>query len=219
MKDLWIFDFDGTLVDSEKAIKSCYLSVAKRIAPEKCELINKMTIGPSLEDTCEYIFKGETNTFKDQNDIKYQIKEFKKIFIDLYDKDLIYKTKLFPYVNETLECLFKKENKLAILTNKRFDATSKLIKFYKWEKYFEWIWCLDRYPKLKTKSEILMNKKIDFKKYLRTFMVGDTRIDGLVAKENNILFVRALYGYGINDNWEGINISNNINKISEIVDF
>ena len=33
MGKYWIFDFDGTLVDSEKPIKKCYEKVAKEIVP------------------------------------------------------------------------------------------------------------------------------------------------------------------------------------------
>ena len=39
-----IFDFDGTLVDSEKAIYECFQSITKQLAPERMEYAKNILI-------------------------------------------------------------------------------------------------------------------------------------------------------------------------------
>ena len=46
-----IFDFDGTLVDSEKAIYECFQSITKQLAPERMEYAKNILIGPPLRET------------------------------------------------------------------------------------------------------------------------------------------------------------------------
>ena len=47
----FIFDFDGTLVDSEQAIYQCFQSITKQLAPERMEYAKNILIGPPLMDT------------------------------------------------------------------------------------------------------------------------------------------------------------------------
>jgi phosphoglycolate phosphatase len=58
-----IFDFDGTLVDSEKAIYECFKSITKRIAPERERYAKNILIGPPLRDTASEILGPENQTY------------------------------------------------------------------------------------------------------------------------------------------------------------
>ena len=55
MPKYWIFDFDGTLVDSKKPIKKCYEKVTQSIAPLRLEIAKKILIGPTLQETTKLI--------------------------------------------------------------------------------------------------------------------------------------------------------------------
>ena len=55
MNKCWIFDFDGTLVDSEKHVRETFLKITKEIAPERTEIAAKVLIGPPLEETAKEI--------------------------------------------------------------------------------------------------------------------------------------------------------------------
>ena len=46
MPRLWLFDFDGTLVDSEPAIKKCYVKVTEKLAPSRVNFAKNILIGP-----------------------------------------------------------------------------------------------------------------------------------------------------------------------------
>ena len=56
MNNCWIFDFDGTLVDSEKYIRETFIKITKEIAPEREDFAVKVVIGPPLNETAKEIF-------------------------------------------------------------------------------------------------------------------------------------------------------------------
>ena len=55
MTKAFIFDFDGTLVDSEQAIYQCFQSITKQLAPERIDYTKNILIGPPLRDTASEI--------------------------------------------------------------------------------------------------------------------------------------------------------------------
>ena len=55
MSQSWIFDFDGTLVDSAPSIKCCYEKITLSLAPERINHAKKILIGPTLEATVNEI--------------------------------------------------------------------------------------------------------------------------------------------------------------------
>ena len=101
MKRLWIFDFDGTLVDSEVAIRKCYLQVTAELIPERLDYV----------------------------------------------------------------------------------------------------------------------KNINQKNYEEIFLVGDTVGDAIAAKNHQIKFIKAVYGYGKQQNWENISIYKSIDSFNELKTF
>ena len=205
---LWIFDFDGTLIDSEKTIKECYLMTAKEFVPHRINFIKEMLIGPTLDETIKLII-----TNKDKN----LIDNFKERFKNLYDDKLIFQTKMYPKVNSTLHYLFDKGDELCIATNKRSKTTHKLISYFGWEKLFSSVNCMDEQPKAKTKSDLSIFKNINKEAYKNIFFVGDTLSDGNAAMKNNINFIRANYGYGNSQDWEKIKIYKSIFQFNEII--
>jgi phosphoglycolate phosphatase len=82
------------------------------------------------------------------------------------------------------------------LTNKRAIPTHKLINHYKWNDLFDWVACMDEYPDLKNKSELLKKQDILKKNYSKILLVGDTVNDGITAEKNEIDFIKVNYGYG-----------------------
>ena len=75
-----IFDFDGTLVDSEKAIYECFQSITNYIAPERIDYAKNILIGPPLRDTASEILGPEHQDSLD---------EFVNLFIEMHDEQCI----------------------------------------------------------------------------------------------------------------------------------
>ena len=208
MKRLWLLDFDGTLVDSEKAIKACYLKIAQELVPERCSFIETMIIGPTLDESARMILLNKN---------LQQLDEFKKRFQQLYDNKLVLETLQYPGVYETLKKLHRQGDHLSIITNKRAYPTRKLINHYNWQNLFSWVACMDEYPIAQNKSDLISIKKINNNSYKDIYLIGDTLSDGEAARDHKISFVKANYGYGKVQNWKNIPIYSSINNFSEIL--
>ena len=66
MSRSWIFDFDGTLVDSEALIRETFLKVTKKIVPHRLEFAKKILIGPPLKETSIKILGNKHGKFLDE---------------------------------------------------------------------------------------------------------------------------------------------------------
>jgi len=208
MGKLWIFDFDGTLVDSEAAIKHCYLKVTKKLLPERINFVENILIGPTLQETTQSILTNKNIHLKDL---------FIKKFQSQYDSEIVLETPIYSNVSEVLQKLKNNGDSLSVLTNKRAVPTHKLINHYKWNDLFDWVACMNEYPDLKDKSELLNKQNIIKKNYSEIFLVGDTINDGITAEKNEIDFIKVNYGYGQKQNWQGINIYKSIDNFNELL--
>jgi len=208
MGKLWIFDFDGTLVDSAVAIKHCYLKVTEKLLPERINFVENILIGPTLEETAQSILTNKNLHLKDL---------FIKEFQSQYDSEIVLKTPIYSNVNDVLQKLKNNGDSLSVLTNKRALPTHKLINHYKWDNFFDWVACMDEYPDLKNKSELLIKQNIPKKNYSKILLVGDTIGDGITAEKNEIDFIKVNYGYGREQDWQSINIFKSINKFDELL--
>lgn len=208
MNNCWIFDFDGTLVDSEKHVRETFLKITKEISPEREDYAVKVLIGPPLEETAKEIL-GESN-------IKF-LKKFTTNFIKMHDDEILNNTKPYCNSHQILSKLFKMGHKIAIATNKRKAPTIKMINHLGWNKFFLNIECSDSEIKARNKSEMIEDlfiKDIDFKK---AFFVGDTLGDAKAAANNNLRFIKANYGYGSNQDWSSFKIHKELKKIEDLI--
>jgi phosphoglycolate phosphatase len=208
MERLWLLDFDGTLVHSEKAIKACYLKVGQELVPERYNFIETMIIGPTLDESSRMIL-----TDKNQ----HLIDVFKKKFQKLYDDNLVFETPQYPHVDETLKQLHDQGDHLCIVTNKRAHPTYKLIDHFAWRHLFEWVACMDEYPAAQNKSDLIKLKNIDKNQFDAIYLIGDTLNDGKAAQINDIPFIRADYGYGKDQDWSEVKIFKAIEQFNEVL--
>ena len=202
-----IFDLDGTLVDSEEAIHHCFQSVTKELAPDRINFAKNILIGPPLRDTASEIL-GPNHQNK--------LDRFVKQFIQIHDEHAIFYSHLYPGISELLYKLSKKSISMAIATNKRQSPTFKLIEHFGLKDYFCIIECSD-------KQNNIINKDIMIKNIINTnnifkdsYFVGDTLNDGISANSNQLKFIRANYGYGLNQDWSQIIISKSITTPLEL---
>jgi len=206
----WIFDFDGTLIDSAPAIKLCYEKVTKNIAPQRINIVKNLQIGPTLSETAKVILGKE---------FSHKLKDFISEFKYEYDQILLSKTNAYKGVNEILKELKYRGNKIAIATNKRKEPTLKIIEHLNWGDYFNWVACLNsESKKIRNKSELvrsILANEIDFQE---SFFVGDTLNDALCAKENGLRFIKASYGYSEENGWDNFEIYQDISNPINILE-
>jgi len=209
MKRLWIFDFDGTLVDSEVAIRRCYSQTTEELIPERLDYAKDILIGPTLKETTNLILTEKNSHLREK---------FMERFRAAYDENIVLQTPIFSGVDEVIRHLKEAGDHLAILTNKRSYPTHKLIQHYRWNNLFNWVACMDDFPQAKNKTELLKLQNIKRSDYKQIYLIGDTTHDGSTANNHNIKFIKVNYGYGGSQNWNGIKIFNAINSFNKLLD-
>jgi len=203
----FIFDFDGTLVDSEQGIYQCFQAITKQLAPNRVESAKNILIGPPLRDTASEILGPE---YQDSLD------EFVQLFIKMHDDQVIEYTQPYPDVMQVLNQLHAKNIPMAIATNKRLEPTQKLMKYFGWKDYFLFVECSDSEKINRNKTQMIQKIKEMNNKFSNAFFVGDTVKDGESANKCNLKFIFADYGYGKYQDWSSIDIYKIISKFSEL---
>jgi phosphoglycolate phosphatase len=204
----FIFDFDGTLVDSEQAIYQCFYSITEKLAPERVEYAKNILIGPPLRVTASEILGP-----------KYQklLDEFIQSFIIMHDEQVIQHTRPYPGVIQVLRKLYSNDIPMAVATNKRLSPTQKLINYFELNDFFQAIECSDSRSDIRNKDEMIqdiINQNSSFK---NGYFVGDTVNDGISANKNQLKFIKASYGYGKKQDWSNISILREISNLKELI--
>ena len=208
MTTAFIFDFDGTLVDSEQAIYQCFQSITKQLAPNRIEYAKNILIGPPLRDTASEILGPEHQDSLD---------EFVQLFIEMHDEQVIQHTQPYPDVIEVLKQLHTQNKPMAVATNKRLAPTQKLMDHLGWNDYFQFIECSDSQTEIRNKDAMIQDIINQNPSFLGSYFIGDTVNDGLSANLNQLPFVKACYGYGRDQDWSKVSTYQEIHQFSEIL--
>jgi len=204
----FIFDLDGTLVDSEQAIYQCFQSITKQLAPERMEYAKNILIGPPLRDTASEILGPENQDSLD---------EFVRLFIAIHDEQVIQHTQPYPDVIQVLKELHKKNIPMAVATNKRLAPTQKLMDHFGWNDYFSFIECSDSQNEMRNKDAMIQDIINQNQSFHGSFFIGDTVNDGLSANLNQLPFIKACYGYGRDQDWSKVTAYQEIHRFIEIL--
>jgi len=203
-----IFDFDGTLVDSEQAIYQCFQSITKQLALERMEYAKNILIGPPLRDTASEILGPNHQDSLDK---------FVQLFIAMHDEQVIQHTQPYPDVIQVLKQLHDKNIPMAVATNKRLAPTQKLIDHFSWNDYFLSIECSDSQNEMRNKDAMIQDIINQNESFYGSYFIGDTVNDGLSANLNQLPFIKACYGYGRDQDWTEVNTYQEIYQFIEIL--
>ncbi len=186
--DNFIFDLDGTLVDSAYDIiiylKQAYQSIGIKdinipstvIGPPLSEIINTLT--PELPEEKKFLVVSRFKNYCDNNP---------------HDRITPY-----PNVKEILHILENKKKKIFLATNKRFKSSISILENFNILSHFSDIMSSDYMVGTtisKSKMlEILIEKHLLLKN--KTIMIGDSLSDYTASYDNGIEFIFCSYGYG-----------------------
>ena len=208
MTKAFIFDFDGTLVDSEQAIYQCFQSITKKLAPNRVEYAKNILIGPPLRDTASEILGHEHQD---------KLGEFVQLFITMHDEQVIQHTLSYPDVIQVLKELHTQNIPMAVATNKRSVPTQKLINHFGWNDYFQSVECSDSQSRIRNKDAMIQDIINHNGSFSGGYFIGDTVNDGLSANLNQLQFIKASYGYGRNQDWSKVTSYCEIHHFIEIL--
>jgi len=181
-----LFDLDGTLIDSTEAILESFDVAFKTFNnPTPSDEKIKSLIGLPLD----IMF------------VKLGVSEEKKWdYVDAYKKHYRkiskQKTKLLPYAKESI-IKASKIARLGIVTTKTSRYSAELLEHFGVLKYFEVLIGREdvKNPKPNPEPILVALKKINAK-YEKVYMIGDTCLDCMSAKEAKINSIGVCSGYG-----------------------
>lgn len=165
--DLYIFDLDGTLIDSA-------LDLA--IALERA-LAEEGIMNYTVEDLIARIGVGSKNLLRELvNDDRIVEQRVFQYYIKHYSTNMFQSTKLFPNVLEILERLQPKT--VALLSNKREAPCRTILDHFKISHHFKMILGGDSLPQKKPQPEPILHicKNLGIKPE-NTLMIGDSPVD------------------------------------------
>jgi phosphoglycolate phosphatase len=191
----FLFDLDGTLIDSASGIKESFYVAYLNVYNKECPQNITTFIGPPIDQVLTAV-NGETNL----DTIKYFIDAFKQH----YDNEGYKKSKLYDDVELVLEILLKNNLNVFIATNKRVKPTKLILEYLSISKYFKDIYCPDILEfQFKNKTDLIAHLLETNKlQSNETIMIGDTIHDGIAADENMLDFALVEYGYGQYENYK-----------------
>lgn len=201
--DNYIFDLDGTLVDTSHEVLQCLKKALKQNFVEYDESkLNTDIMGPSLKE----IIKLVVPELNDEKIINNVVARYRFLY-DYNNKD---SSKLYAGMFDWLERLIKENKKIFIATNKPKIPTMRLVNSLNIN-FFNDILTPDKYSQDKRLNKQEMIEDIITKHKLckeKTVMVGDVISDIDSAHSAGIKAIGALWGY-----------AKDINLLKETADF
>ena len=186
----YIFDMDGTLINSSEEVLKCFKQAFKEAKYEiDTAKLTSDVIGPPLRQIIDLIAPD----LVDEEKINEIISNFRRIY-DYSEDDV---SVMYSGIYDLLVNLKKLNYKLFIATFKPNIPTLRLIKKFGLESFFEDIYTIDKFGTKITKEEMITDilKSHNLKRE-ETVMIGDAKSDMIAAKGAGVIGIGVLWGYG-----------------------
>jgi pyrophosphatase PpaX len=191
--DTVVFDFDGTLMDTNDVVMSSWQYAARELLGHEfpSETLTA-TLGEPVMHTIEYLFPG--------HDPDLAVKKYREFHYDHF-ADMI---RIFPGVREMLDALESGGYKLGLVTNRLRRTTEIGLRQFDIEKYFGAIVAVGEAPKDKPAPEHIwftldkLGSAAD-----RAVLVGDSRNDIIGGHNAGLISVRVAWAVATDDGHGG----------------
>lgn len=185
----FVFDLDGTLVDSRPAIEKAAQTALSEVLPDRVGICVTATIGPPIRQMLKAAL-GESD--------EATLDRLVAVFRREYDSGMWRETMIYPRVVELLEQIVAQGGDSFILTNKPMVPTIKILRRLKIDRQIREAVTPDS-PKFPFTSKAdglsALIKRHNLAR-TATLVVGDLRDDANAAKGCGVAFAAATYGYG-----------------------
>lgn len=186
-KKNYIFDLDGTLLDTSEGILESVIYTIKKL---NLAMLPEETLQTFIGPPVQMSFKDKYGMSTDE------AQNAGEIFRDYYKSEALMKAKPFQGIYDTLENLLKRGKKLAIATYKREDYALLISQHFGFDKYCKSIHGADNFNQLR-KSDIIVMCMTELSGQISdSVYIGDTKHDALGAQEAGIDFLGVTYGFG-----------------------
>ena len=207
--EMLIFDLDGTLVDTRRAISDAVNYTLREMGKKELSFEKILSyIGGPLENLMEKVL--ETKNIE-------EIKKGGDIFNSYYKKNSKEKVKLYPHVKQTLQHFSHK--KKALVTNASEKMAMMTLEHFKIKGYFEKIFTGDEENCVKP-SACPINRTREYLKACsrNSLMIGDMAVDIEAGRKAGIKTCGVTYGIGKEEEIRKASPDFIINDIAELKD-
>lgn len=182
------FDLDGTLADTSEGIYVSYYYTCKQFGFTIDDVTSKLSgvIGSRPID----VFTERMGLAQDRAEAAV------RIYRDYYERNGLYRSYLYPGIEELLDMLHDQGYHLAVTTLKYEPFAKELLMHLGIAKYFDAIFGCGADNK-DTKVTLLHKAMAQFQTTgTRTLLIGDSEVDALGAEAAGIAFAGVTYGLG-----------------------
>ncbi|WP_159038370.1 phosphoglycolate phosphatase [Brumimicrobium mesophilum] len=197
-KELIIFDFDGTLINSIPDLTS---AINKMLSHYSLSALTIEQVTPFIGNGAKPLVKRSLEASVNQNsEIKIEFDEAFDIYLSAYNEITCEDTFMYPGVLETLNYLDQKGVKMAICTNKPFKFIEPILDTLKIKHFFKsWVGedsLAEKKPNALPLVHLVntLNSSIE-----RSIMIGDSKNDILAAQNAKMESIGVSYGYNYNE--------------------
>lgn len=214
-KELIIFDFDGTLIDSNPDLTQALNTMLTHYDLEPITLEEaSLYIGNGAKKLVE---RGLNHRLQPEEITETLFKEAFEFFFKAYGDVVCDKTYLYPGVVETLQYLHGKGYDMTICTNKPYKFIEPILDGLSIKQYFKlWVGA-DSLPKQKPDAMPLLHLAETLDRDIeKSIMVGDSKNDILAAQNAKMESIGVSYGYNYNEHISDYNPDKVVDKFAEL---
>ena len=218
-KELFIFDLDGTLIDSVPDITLGVNDTLTEFSlPNFSEDEVRVWVGNGAEKLMERALEASFKKIGEKKDLSFS--EVMDSYFKNYRKNLTVNTYAYKGVVNALNQLKERNIKMAIVTNKPFDFIAPVLKFIGIKEYFSLWLGADSLPTKKPNPEPLLHicKELNISPE-KAIMVGDSKNDILAAQNAKINSIGLTYGYNYNEPISAYSPDIVLDNLSDIADY
>lgn len=182
-----IFDFDGTLADSQEGILSSFRSTLDELGMDPSDDELRDLIGPPLGESFSRLGVAEDDL--DGVVARYRV---------FYAESGVHGSRLYEGVEQMLEALASSGVRLGVATSKRVDFAEEMLRTLGVRHYFEKVCGASADGVITSKAEIVAEVLEFFKPTVMrsVWMVGDREHDVVASRVHGLVPVGVLWGYG-----------------------
>ncbi|OMP29985.1 phosphoglycolate phosphatase [Mangrovimonas sp. DI 80] len=214
-KELIIFDFDGTLINS---IPDLTLAINKMLSHYNLLPLTIKQVTPFVGNGAKPLVRRSLELSMQNNSISETLmEEAFNIYFSAYKQDTCVDTFMYPGVPDTLNYLDKNGYQMVICTNKPLDFIEPILDKLEIKQFFKYWIGENSLPLKKPNAAPLlhlvdtMNTTIE-----KSIMVGDSKNDILAAQNANMENIGLSYGYNYNENIADYNPTLVVDQFSEL---
>ncbi len=193
--ELFLFDLDGTVNQSDPGITKCVQNMLRRFGIEESLSACKKFIGPPISYSLKHFYN-----FSDE-----QIQDAVSGYRKEYESTGIFDNAVYPGIRELLLELKAGGAKLGVASSKPLPSAYVVLNYFGLCDLFDIVSCPDGEYGNSNKA-YLIKRALEQTGIAaeRTVMIGDTEFDAVGAVEAGVSFIGVLYGYGSRETMEKV---------------